>query len=146
MLYSNSICVGSSFKCVCVCACAHIQFPTYPEYLAILNIMRTSYALSCRCATQSAVKRLWLSLITLWQSHWQWLSTFFTSYNPEWLPTIWHFTTLKKYHWNVTDNIKENMTKQLMVIPKGDFPDSFKKWKRWWNKYVRSQAKYFERV
>jgi hypothetical protein len=42
------------------------------------------------------------------------------------------------------DEIKENVTRQLMVILKEDFTDCFEKWKGCWDKCVISQGEYFE--
>lgn len=48
-----------------------------------------------------------------------------------------------KGNWDVS-KINENMMRQLMAIPREDFVDSFEKWNECWNKYVRSQLKYFK--
>jgi hypothetical protein len=42
------------------------------------------------------------------------------------------------------DEIKENATRQLIAIPKEDFADCFERWKRHWDKCVRSKGEYFE--
>jgi hypothetical protein len=42
------------------------------------------------------------------------------------------------------EEIKENVTRQLMVILKEDFAECFEKWKGHWDKCVISQGQYFE--
>jgi hypothetical protein len=51
---------------------------------------------------------------------------------------------LKGRRFQIANEIKENATRQLMVIPKKEFSDCFEKWKERWDKCVRSQEEYFE--
>jgi hypothetical protein len=51
---------------------------------------------------------------------------------------------LKGRRFQTANEIKENATRQLMAIPKKGFSDCFEKWKKRWDKCVRSQGEYFE--
>jgi hypothetical protein len=51
---------------------------------------------------------------------------------------------LKGRRFQTANDIKENVMRQLMTIPKKEFSDCFEKWKERWDKYVRSQGEYFE--
>ncbi|XP_042236618.1 CAD protein-like, partial [Homarus americanus] len=70
-------------------------------------------------------------------------------YSPDLAPfDFWLFSKLKSLlkgrRFQTVDEIKENVTRQLMKIPKEDFADCFEKWKGRWEKCVRFQGGYFE--
>lgn len=63
------------------------------------------------------------------------------------LVCTWLFLNLKfllEKHFQSMDEIKENAMRQLMVFSKEDFADCLEKWKGCWNKFGKSQRKYFE--
>ena len=76
----------------------------------------------------------------------RWLSL---PYSPDLVPwDVWLFPKLKsplkgKRLWTVNE-IQENTTRQLMVIPTKDFVECFEPWKRHWENCVRSQSAYLE--
>jgi hypothetical protein len=47
---------------------------------------------------------------------------------------------LKERRFQTANEINENATRQLMVIPIKEFSDCYEKWKERWDKYVRSQG------
>jgi hypothetical protein len=47
---------------------------------------------------------------------------------------------LKERRFQITGEIKENVMRQLMAIPKKDFADRFVKWKECWAKCVWSKG------
>jgi hypothetical protein len=51
---------------------------------------------------------------------------------------------VERGRFQTVKGVKENVTRQLMVIFKEDFADCFEKWKRRRNKCVLSQGEYFE--
>ena len=51
---------------------------------------------------------------------------------------------LKGKRFQTANEIQENTTGQLMVIPTKDFMECFEQWKRCWDNCVRSQGTYFE--
>jgi hypothetical protein len=53
--------------------------------------------------------------------------------------------SLKGRTFQAVEEIKENVTRQLMVIPKEDFVDCFEKWKGCWDNCIIFQEEYFER-
>ena len=53
-------------------------------------------------------------------------------------------SSLEGKWFQTISEIQENMTGQLMAIPKKDFSKSFEQWKRLWEKCVRPQGAYFE--
>jgi len=64
-------------------------------------------------------------------------------YSPDLAPcNLWLFLKLKLplkgRRFQTANEIKENVTRQLMTIPKKDFSDCFEKWKERWDKCVRS--------
>jgi hypothetical protein len=48
--------------------------------------------------------------------------------------------SLKERRFRITDEIKENATRQLMAFSKKDFADRFEKWKECWAKCVWSKG------
>jgi hypothetical protein len=71
-------------------------------------------------------------------------------YSPDLAPCdFWLFPKLKLLlkggRLQIVEEIKENATRQKMVIPKKDFADCLEKWKGCWDKCVLSQGEYFER-
>ena len=52
--------------------------------------------------------------------------------------------TFEREEIQTIDEIQENTTGQLMVIPTKDFAECFEQWKRCWENYVRFQGAYFE--
>ena len=72
-------------------------------------------------------------------------------YSPDLTPCdFWLFSKvklpLKGRRFQTANEMKENVTRQLMAIPKKDFSDCFEKWKECWDKCVRPQGEYFEGV
>jgi hypothetical protein len=72
-----------------------------------------------------------------------------TLYIPDLVPCdIWLFPKLKSplkgRRFQTVEEIKGNMTRQLMMISKEDFADCFEKWKGCLHKCVISQGEYFE--
>jgi hypothetical protein len=70
-------------------------------------------------------------------------------YSPDLAPCdFWFFPKLKSplkgRRYQTVEEIIENMTRQLTVIPKEDFADCLEKRKGCWDKCVISQADYSE--
>jgi hypothetical protein len=63
-------------------------------------------------------------------------------YSPDLVPCeFWFFSKLKMplkgRRFQIANEIMENMTRQLMAIPKKKFSDCFEKWKERWDKCMR---------
>ena len=70
-------------------------------------------------------------------------------YSPDLVPCgYWLFpkqkSPLKGKRFQTIDEIQENTTRQLMVIPIKDFGECFEQWKRCWETCVRSHGHYVE--
>ncbi|GFY07602.1 putative mariner transposase [Trichonephila clavipes] len=52
--------------------------------------------------------------------------------------------TLKGHRFQDIENIKQNSTHQLQVIPKSEFQKCFEDWKHRWAKCVTADGAYFE--
>jgi hypothetical protein len=53
-------------------------------------------------------------------------------------------STLKGQRFQSVKEIKENSLEDLRAIPKNAFQDSFRKWKKRWERCFNSQGEYFE--
>jgi len=52
--------------------------------------------------------------------------------------------SLKGHRFETDEEIKENSIQDLHAIPQNTFQDAFQKWKKSWERSIKSAGEYFE--
>jgi len=55
-----------------------------------------------------------------------------------------HKTTLKGRHFQTTEEIQENVIRELRTITESAFQEAFQQWKKCWERCITSRGDYFK--